>query len=181
MHAGNVVFLLTGIWLDWQRLFWCAFVVVLLFSKEISCQNNPNLRGWNAKSARVRVAETNFEMFVFSSVYRYVRQLAIHTSVFFYFKLITQCCMYSTYVSLLLLKLSQHTTCTRMEQKRWRHFSFKYNNQKWSSLLNTLQYSWLRFVSYQMLHCLTGAHTWGCPGISSSIACTEGKGKNRIP
>lgn len=78
LHAGNVVFLLTSIWLDWQRLFWCAFVVVLLFWKEISRQNNPNLRGWNAKSSPVRVAETNFEMFVFSSVYRYVGQLAIH-------------------------------------------------------------------------------------------------------
>lgn len=78
LHAGNVVFLLTSIWLDWQRLFWCAFVVVLLFWKEISRQNNPNLRGWNAKSAPVRVAETNFEMFVFSSLYLYVGQLAIH-------------------------------------------------------------------------------------------------------
>lgn len=74
-HAGNVVLPLTGIWLDWQRLFWRAFVVVLLFSKEISRQNNPNLRrmkhkdvGWTRDLREWILKRSSFPVCIDTSV-----------------------------------------------------------------------------------------------------------------
>lgn len=75
-----------------------------------------------------------------------------HPFVFFYFKLLTQCCMYSMYVSLLLLKLSQHTTWNRMKQKRWRHFSFKYTTK--NKVVCSIHYNIVGCVSFHTKCCI---------------------------